>query len=48
MKTFNAVVRTVLASLLLGLAGSAAAQQPYPAKLIRYITPYVKLCSISV
>jgi len=40
MKVFNAVVRTVTVGLLLVLAGPGAAQQAYPGKPIRFITPY--------
>ena len=41
MKGFNAVVRMVTVGVLMGLAGSVAAQQAYPNKPIRFITPYV-------
>ena len=40
MKAFNAVVRMVAVGVLMGLAGSAAAQQVYPNKPIRFITPF--------
>ena len=40
MKAYNAVMRTVMAGLLLGLAGSVAAQQDYPNKPIRLIVPF--------
>jgi len=40
MKAFNAVVRIVTVAVLMGLAGFAAAQQPYPNKPIRFIVPY--------
>ena len=41
MKGFNAMVRMVTVGMLMGLAGSVAAQQAYPSKPIRFITPYV-------
>ncbi len=40
MKFSTAVTRIVITGLLLALAGSAAAQQSYPDKPIRFITPY--------
>jgi len=40
MKAFDAVVCMVTLGVLMGVAGSVAAQQPYPAKLVRVITPY--------
>ncbi len=40
MKSFNAVVRMVAVSVLMGLAGSVAAQQAYPNKPIRLIVPF--------
>ena len=40
MKDFNAVLRLIAVGVLLGFAGSAAAQQDYPNKPIRFITPY--------
>ncbi len=40
MNTFNAVVRMVLLCLLIAIAGSAAAQQAYPSKPIRFIVPF--------
>ena len=40
MKRFNAVVRMVTVGVLMGLAGSATAQQAYPSKAIRMIVPY--------
>ena len=40
MKTFNAVLRMVTVGVLMAIAGSVAAQQPYPIKPIRIITPY--------
>jgi tripartite-type tricarboxylate transporter receptor subunit TctC len=40
MKTVAAVLRIVLASTLLVIAGSAAAQQHYPMRPIRLISPY--------
>jgi len=40
MKAFNAVVRMLATCALMGLAGSVAAQEPYPSKPIRFITPY--------
>lgn len=40
MKTFNAVTRMVTLGALMGLACSAATQQAYPTKPIRFITPY--------
>jgi len=40
MNAFNAMVRMVATGVLMGLIGSAAAQQNYPNKPIRFITPY--------
>ncbi len=40
MKCFNAVVRTLTLTVLMGLAGSVVAQQGYPDKPIRFIVPY--------
>ncbi len=40
MKTFGAVVRMLTLGVLMGLAGSIAAQQAYPNKPIRFIVPY--------
>jgi len=40
MQSFKAPVRTMIAVLMLGIAGSGAAQQTYPSKPIRFITPY--------
>jgi len=40
MKSFNLMVHAVTAALLLGITGPAAAQQPYPNKAIRFISPY--------
>jgi tripartite-type tricarboxylate transporter receptor subunit TctC len=40
MKSASAVARIGLASLLLVIAGATAAQQPYPSKPIRLISPY--------
>ena len=40
MKNFSAVVRTVTVGLLMGFAGSVAAQQDYPNKPIRLIVPF--------
>ncbi len=40
MKAFNEVVRMVTAGVLIAIAGSVAAQQAYPNKPIRLITPY--------
>ncbi len=40
MNAFNAVVRMVMVGILMAIAGSAAAQQDYPNKPIRWITPY--------
>jgi len=40
MKTFNAVVRTAVIGMLMGFAAAVVAQQPYPNKPIRFITPY--------
>ena len=40
MKGFNAVVRLVTIGMLMGLAGSVAAQQDFPNKPIRLIVPF--------
>ncbi|MFH1605402.1 MAG: tripartite tricarboxylate transporter substrate binding protein [Pseudomonadota bacterium] len=40
MKAFNAVVRMVTVGVLMGLAGSVAAQQTYPSKSIRFIVAF--------
>ena len=40
MKVFKAVVRMAAAGLLFALAGPGAAQQAYPGKPIRFLTPY--------
>jgi len=40
MTTFNAVVRMVTVGVLMSIAGTIAAQQDYPNKAIRFITPY--------
>ena len=40
MKGFDALMRVVVACVLLGLAGSVGAQQSYPNKPIRFIVPY--------
>jgi tripartite-type tricarboxylate transporter receptor subunit TctC len=40
MKSFNLMVHAVTAALLLGITGPAAAQQAYPNKAIRFISPY--------
>ncbi len=40
MKVFNAAMRMVVAGALMAIAGSAAAQQDYPNKPIRFISPY--------
>ena len=40
MKTFDAVLRMVTAGVLMGLGACVFAQQPYPNRLIRVITPY--------
>ncbi len=40
MKAFNAMVRVATAGLFIALAGSVVAQQAYPSKPIRFITPY--------
>ena len=40
MNAFNAVLRVATAGVLMAIAGAAAAQQAYPNKLIRFITPY--------
>ncbi len=40
MKAFNVVVRMVTIGVLMGLAGSIAAQQDYPNKPIRLIVPF--------
>jgi len=41
MNAFNAVLRMVTIGALIGIASSAVAQQDYPNKPIRFITPYV-------
>ncbi len=41
MKAFNAVMRMLTVCILMAIAGSSAAQQDYPNKPIRFITPYV-------
>jgi len=40
MKGFDGVLRMVAVGVLIGLAGSVAAQQAYPNKPIRFILPY--------
>ncbi|MFH1602452.1 MAG: tripartite tricarboxylate transporter substrate-binding protein, partial [Pseudomonadota bacterium] len=40
MKAFNVVVRMMTVGVLMAIAGSAAAQQPYPHKPIRFIVPF--------
>ena len=40
MKLFDSVLRVLTAGVLVGLAASAAAQEPYPSKTIRIITAY--------
>jgi len=40
MNAFNAVVRMAMVGVLMAIAGSVAAQQAYPNKPIRLITPY--------
>jgi len=40
MNAFDTWTRMVMVAVLMGLAGTAAAQQDYPNKLIRFITPY--------
>ena len=40
MNTFNTVVRMVAVSALMAIAGPGAAQQDYPGKPIRFITPF--------
>ncbi len=40
MKTLTAVVRMMTVGVLMAIAGAAAAQQPYPNKPIRFITPF--------
>jgi tripartite-type tricarboxylate transporter receptor subunit TctC len=40
LKSFNTVVRMVTVGVLIAIAGTAAAQQAYPNKPIRMITPY--------
>ena len=39
-KTCTVLARRITAGLMLGLAASASAQQPYPTKTIRIISPY--------
>ncbi len=41
MKGFNAVVRMATVGMLMGVASSVPAQQDYPNKPIRFITPFV-------
>ena len=48
MEYFAAVARILAASVLIAFAGSLAAQQPYPNKPIRLITPYPPGGSTSV
>jgi len=48
MKSFSAIVRMVGVGTLLAIAGSVAAQQAYPNKPIRFITPYPAGGSTSV
>ena len=48
MKGFDAAVRVAAAGLLMGFIGSVAAQQAYPNKPIRFITPYPAGGSTSV
>ncbi len=40
MKVFSAVARMVMLGILMAIAGYAAAQESYPSKPIRFITPY--------
>ncbi len=40
MNGFKAAVRVVALGVLMGLAGSVAAQQDYPSKPIRFISPF--------
>ena len=40
MKGINAVVRAATVGMLMAIAGSVAAQQDYPNRMIRFITPY--------
>jgi len=40
MTTFSATARTLAAGVLIAIAGAAVAQQAYPGKPIRMITPY--------
>ena len=40
MKPLNAIARMVTLGALMALAGAAAAEQAYPDKPIRFITPY--------
>lgn len=40
MKVFNTAMRMAVAGALMAIAGSAAAQQDYPNKPIRFISPY--------
>jgi len=40
MRFFTALARSLGAGVLLLMAGAVAAQQPYPSKPIRFITPY--------
>ncbi len=48
MKAFNVVVRLLMAGMLMGLAASVAAQQDYPGKPIRFITPFAPGGSTSI
>ena len=48
MKGFNAVVRIVTVGVLMAIVAPVAAQQPYPNKPIRIITPYAPGGSTSV
>ena len=48
MKVFNAILRLATIGVLMGLAGPIAAQQDYPIKPIRIITPYAAGGSTSV
>ena len=47
-KVFHAAVRTLALGTLMGLAGSVAAQQDYPSKPIRFITPFAPGGSTSI
>ncbi len=48
MKVFNTIARMLTAAALVAAAGSVAAQQAYPNKPIRFITPYPAGGSTSV